>query len=153
VVARVLQAVQAAAAEPIETGRAEVAVRRLTEMYEDASYDCPAVVLTPVRPGRARVLVEVQGDALWWLHAGDGPGTELHAELEGDRYEVLASLVRAVVAGRYRHGPCTKQVRRVLRSPALRRGWFETFETDDGPFTSRHFGCEVPPGVSRFAPY
>jgi hypothetical protein len=148
-----MRAVETAAARPLDAGSAEVALRRLADVYEGGAYDCPVVVLTPVRPGAARVVVEVQDEALWWVHAADGPGTELHAGIEGDRYELLASLVRAVVAGHYRHGPGAERVRRVFRPTALRHGWFETFDTDDGPFTSRHFGREAPSRESRFVPY
>ena len=150
---RVRRVVEEAAAEAVGAGRAEVGVRRLADVYEGGSSDCPVVVLTPVRPGAAQVVVEVQDDELWWVNTDGGPGTELDAGMEGDRFETLGSLVRAVVAGRYRHGPGTEEVRLIPRSPALRHGWFETFETEDGPFTSRHFGREAPPRPSQSAPY
>lgn len=139
---RVRRVVEDAAAGALTEGLAEAAVRRLAEVHEAVQYDCPVVLLAPANPAAARVLVEVQDDELWWVIAGDGPGTELYVGMEGDRYELLGSLVRAVVAGRYRHGPAAD-------------GWFETFDTDDGPFTSRHFGrnARAPSREARFAPY
>lgn len=153
VVARVRQVVEEAAAAPIEAGRAEVAVRRLVDVHGETSYDCPVVVLTPVDPDAAGVVVEVQDDELWWVHANDGPGTELYNGMNEDRDAILGSLVRAVVAGRYRHGPCTEVVRRLFRSPTHTRAWSETFETENGPITSRHFGRDAPSREYRFGPY
>ena len=138
VVARVRQVVEEAAAAPIRAGRAEVAVRRLADVYAEATYDCPVIVLTPAEAEAARVVVEVQADELWWLIADGGPGTELYVGMTEDRFALLGSLVRAVVAGEYRHGPHTEERRRVFRSPRRLRGWFETFQTDDGPITSIH---------------
>jgi hypothetical protein len=131
----VRQVVEEAAATAVQDGRAEVAW----------AHDPPRVVLTPAAPGAARVVVEVHQDELWWVLAGDGPGTELYVGMEGDRCALLRSLVEAVVAGRYRHGPVTERGRA--------RGWFETFDTEDGPFTSRRFGSEAPSAERRFAPY
>jgi hypothetical protein len=153
VVARVRVVVEEAAAEPLRAGRAEVASARLADVYTKIEYDCPAVLLTPGNPHAAQVVVEIQGDDLWWVTTDDGPGTELHVGMKEDRYEVLESLVRAVVAGRYRHGPCIDEMRRLFRSPRRIHGWCETFDTEDGPRTSRHFGREVPAGERRFQPY
>ena len=98
-------------------------------------------------------MVEVQQDELWWVNTDDGPGTELYVGMNEDRYALLGSLIRAVVAGDYRHGRCIEDVRRLFRSPRKVRGWFETFDTDQGPRTSRHFGREVPEQERRFPPY
>jgi hypothetical protein len=153
VVRRVRQVVERAAAAQIETGGAQVTVGRLADFFPDGDYDCPVVVLDPANPDAASVVVELQGDELWWLNTGDGPGTEFYAGMKEDRYELLGRLVRAVVAGDYRHGPCVDEQRRLLRSPRQVHGWFETFDTDQGPQTSRHFGREVPRQERRFAPY
>jgi hypothetical protein len=111
------------------------------------------VVLSPLDPEAARVVVEVQDRELWWMNTDAGPGTELHAGMKDDRYALLGALVRAVVAGRYFHGPYTEAVRGLFRTRRL-TGWTETFITDDGPFTSKHFGLDDVPGVERrFAPY
>jgi len=153
VVDRVRQVLEHAAAAPIAHARAQVSIQRVSDVYGEATYDCPVVVLTPVDPAAARVVVELQSDDLWWMNANDGPGTELPVSLERDRYALLASLVRAVVTGRYRHGPCTQEIRRHFRSSRQLHGWSETFDTDEGPFTSRHFGREVPSRERRFRAY
>src|SRR5687767_9646041 len=81
-------------------GRAEVAVCRLADLVEgDAAYDGPAVLLTPVDPEAAPVVVEVQQDDLWWVSVADGPGSELHADMETDRFALLGSMVRSVLQG------------------------------------------------------
>jgi hypothetical protein len=149
----VRQVVEETAAAPIQAGHAELAVGRLADLVDDSSYDCPVVVLTPVDPDAARVVVEVQRDDLWWVRAADGPGTELYVGMKEDRYALLGSIVRSVIAGRYRHGPCTREVRRLFRRPRQLAGWYETFETDDGLLTSRHFGREVPAREHRYTPY
>jgi hypothetical protein len=78
VVSRVRQVVEEAAAPQIESGRAAVAVRALADLVVDGEYDCPVVVLTPTNPDAASVVVELQGDELWWVDTDDGPGTELY---------------------------------------------------------------------------
>jgi hypothetical protein len=153
VVRRVRRVVEEAAAPQIESGRAGVAIRRLGDLVIQGEYDCPVVVLTPTNPEAASVVVEVQQDELWWVNTDDGPGTELYVGMKEDRYSVLGSLIRAVVAGEYRHGPCIDEVRRLFRSPRKVHGWFETFDTDQGPRTSRHFGREAPIQERRFLPY
>lgn len=153
VVSRVRRTVEEAAAPQIESRRAAVVVRRLADLVAQSEYDCPVVVLTPTNPEAPSVVVEVQQDELWWVNTDDGPGTELYVGMKEDRYAVLRSLIRAVVAGDYRHGPCIDEVRRLFRSPRKVRGWFEAFDTDQGPRTSRHFGREVPRQQRWFPPY
>jgi hypothetical protein len=156
VVERVRVTVEQAAEDALACGRAKLEVRQLSDLYEDPQYECPVVMLTPTDEQAAAVVVEVQEDDHWWLSAGEGPGTELHADIEadhGDRYTLLRRLVAAVVAGRYQHGPTAEQVRRLWRSPIERSGWRETYETERGPFSSTHFGREVPREARRFAPY
>ncbi len=154
VVARVRQVVADAAAPAIREGRAEITVCRLAELAEGTVYDCPAVLLEPLRREAAQIVVEVQQEDLWWVDVADGPGTELHGWIGRDRYALLGSLVRAVVAGGYRHGPCIREVKRLLRSPRQLKGWSETFEIEDEPFTSQHFGSEGGPAQERrFSPY
>ncbi len=153
VVSRVREVVEDAAAEQIESGRAVVAVRRLADLFAHAEYDCPVIALTPTNPHAARVMVEVQRDELWWVIADDGPGTELYDAMNEDRYALLGALIRAVVAGRYRHGPCTEEVPQLFGTPRKVSGRFETFDTDQGPWTSRHFVREGPPVERRFSAY
>ena len=156
---RVHAVVADAAGPALAAQRADLSIREMSELYEQPSYECPVVVLTPITPDAAALSVEVQADDLWWVIAADGPGSELHSGIEkthGNRYALLGSLVAAVVAGRYRHGPCTERVPRLL--PRLRgfresHGWCESYETDNGPFTSRHFGRPAPLRERRFAPY
>jgi hypothetical protein len=153
VVTRVAEVVKEAAARAIGDGRATLSIKRLSDLHDDAEYDCPVVVLSPLDPDAARVVVEVQDQELWWVNTDAGPGTELYAGMKDDRYALLGALVRAVVAGRYFHGPCTESVRGLLRTRRL-TGWTETYITDDGQFASRHFGLDDVPGVERrFAPY
>src|SRR5918994_1188289 len=102
IVSRVRRIVEDAAAPQIEGGLAAVAIRRLADIAAQAEYDCPVVVLTPTNPEAARVLVEIQQDELWWVSTDQGPGTEVYAGIKEDRYTLLASLIRAVVAGDYR---------------------------------------------------
>ena len=151
--ARVHQVVTDAARPELKAGRSELAVGRLADLLEDPDYDCPTVVLTPVDSDAARIVVEVQEDDHWWVNVADGPGTELHAEMNEDRYALLASMVRCVVAGRYRHGPCTQQARRFFRAPRTSVTWCETFEIDNAPLTSRHVGRAPPASERRFRPY
>jgi hypothetical protein len=152
-VTRVAEVVKQAAAEALSEGRATLSIKRLSEVYDDAEYDCPVVVLSPRDPNAARVVVEVQDHERWWVTTDGGPGTELHASGKADRYALLGALVRAVVAGRYFHGPCTKAVRGLFRTRRL-TGWTETYLTDDGPVSSEQFGLgNVPALERRFAPY
>jgi hypothetical protein len=157
VVARVLDVVERAAELALASGQAQLTVSSVGKLYgAGPDDDNPAIVLTPRRRDAARVVIEVHGDEDWWVTAGDGPGTELYAGIErqhGDRYALLEALVRAVVDGRFRHGPCSKEFPRLFRAPRVMRGWCETFDTDDGPFTSRHFGPEPPPHERTFAAY
>ena len=149
---RVMETIRTAAADALQAGRAELTVTTSREAYGDAEYDCPVVMLSPVNPKAARVLVEVQEKDAWWLLTGDGPGTEFYPGMERDRHEQLAALVRAVVAGRYTHGPVRQTTKGIFRIRAL-GGWGETFETEDGPFTSRHFGRAGPEQPREFDPY
>lgn len=153
VVARVRQVVEDAAGTAIAAQRAHLAVARLADLSKRPEYDCPVIVLTPTNREAARIVVEVQLDALWWVGVADGPGSELYAGMKEDRYALLGSMVRSVVEGRYRHGPCTTEVKRLLRPSRQLEGWYETFETEDAPFTSRHFPRAAPTKERRFRPY
>lgn len=149
---RVYKTVRAAAAGPCDGGRAELSLTSARRLYGAGDYDCPVVVLSPVNPGAARVVVEVQEGDVWWLITDDGPGTELYAGTERDRHAQLDALVRAVVSGRYTHGPGSERRMGIFRRRVL-RGWGETFETEDGPFTSEHFGRGAPDRLREFVPY
>jgi hypothetical protein len=89
VVARVAEVVQEAAAGAISGGRATLSIKRLSDLYDDAEYDCPIVVLSPLHPEAARVVVEVQDRDLWWVKTDAGPGTELRTGMKDDRYTLL----------------------------------------------------------------
>ncbi len=149
---RVYGTVRAAAADALESGRAGLKLTAASEVYEGAQYDCPVVLLTPANLAAATVLVEVQQPDVWWLMAGDGPGTEFYPRMERDRHEQLGALVRAVVNGRYSDGPVQDTKRGIFRARAL-SGWGATFEAEDGPFTSRHFGKGTPEARRQFAAY
>jgi hypothetical protein len=153
VVARVRQVVEDTAHAAIAKGRASVSVTRMTDLVGDSEYDCPVVVLTPQNPQAAQLSVEVQLDDLWWVHAGDGPGSELYVGMKQDRYAVLAAMVKSVVEGRYRHGPQTGSAKRIFRTPRTLRGWIETFEGEQSPFTSEHYGRGAPETERRFQTY
>jgi hypothetical protein len=153
VVARIRQVIEEAAGSAIADGRAELVAARLADLVERPAYDCPVVLVTPKNPEAARILVEVQDDDLWWVGVADGPGSELHGSMKEDRYALLGAIVRSVAARHYHHGPCTEEVRRLFRPPRQLEGWYETFESEDAPFTSRHFGRGAPAKERRFRPY
>jgi hypothetical protein len=113
---RVLEAVREAAQRPLDEGAADLRLSTVEELYgPDADYDCPVVVLTPRRAASARVTVEVQDVEQWWLAAGGGPGYELYAGMQRDRYALLRKLVAAVVAGQYEDGWEQRRQRLLLR--------------------------------------
>lgn len=149
---RVYETVRVAAADALASGRARLKLTAVSELYEGALYDCPVVQLTPANPAAATVLVEVQQPDVWWLKTGDGPGTEFYCGMERDRHEQLAAVVRAVINGRYSHGPVQETKRGFFHARTL-GGWGEVFETEDGPFTSRHFGEGAPESQQSFAAY
>jgi hypothetical protein len=151
-------AIAQAAASLVKDGRAQLDVTAIARVYAgDGGADTPAVVLTPLKRGAARVVIEIQRPDLWWLNAGDGPGTELpiRRALTGDIVDDARLLVDAVVAGRYSHEVCIEQSRaRQGKGPV--RAWSETFVTENGPVTSRHFGSRADgqaTGQRTFAPY
>jgi hypothetical protein len=80
--ARVRQVVADAAAVPIQAGRAELAVGRLADLVEQPDDNCPVVILTPVDPDAARIVVEVQADELWWGERRRWPATELYVGMK-----------------------------------------------------------------------
>jgi hypothetical protein len=148
---RVYETVRSAAAGALDAGRAELSLTTSRRLYGDSDYDCAVILLSPTNPEAARVLVEVQQTDMWWLLTDDGPGTEFYAGMNRDRHAQLHALVEAVVMGRYTHGPVREKAKGI-RSRVL-GGWAETFETEDGPFTSKHFGQVVPDALRAFAPY
>ncbi len=115
--------------------------------------DCPVVLLTPKNPEAARFGIHVHQDDSWWISAADGPGTEVRDDMKEDRHLLLERLVRSVIQGHYRHGPCTREVKRLFRPPRLLEGWYELFETERERVSTRHFGLGAPAAQRRFEPY
>jgi hypothetical protein len=135
---RVVATMRDAAREPLEVGAATLTVSSVKEVYGTASvYDGPVVVLTPRNRAAARVVVEVQGEALWWLDAADGPGYEAYAGTPEDRYALLKRLVEAVVRGAPEAGSgdvgSPRGFGRSWVNASLPEPWVQRFRSRDGP--------------------
>jgi hypothetical protein len=154
----VIDAVREAAGAPLEAGAAELSMSTVKELYgADADYDAPVVVLAPRNEAAARVTIEVQHGEVWWLQGADGPGFEFYAGMREDRYALVRTLVRAVIAGEYEYGWEQRHQRLLLR-PWRRRSVsvrVARFGSQPEPITTEHWiGAEGrDPGYHRFEPY
>ncbi len=149
----------------MEGDAASLEVTTLTEVYpalrKHGFLDECAFVLTPRNPAAASLVVAEQAGGEWQLDIRDGIGYEFMAGKDGrdslgrDGYELLASLVRAVVTGRYRWEWREEQQRLMLR-PWRRRTvptWVGIFDTDSGVIAVRHYGVARGPESSRRRDY